>query len=202
MRLKFLILLSVIAVFAVSGCSKSDSTPNNTTQEDPKAGSKWVYKYTTYNESGAVILSLNITLVATAQTYSGSSWLLLTEQTSGQQFIAIQKRTDGWWQIPLPNTTPSLWYKNPCAVNDTYNLTINDGTTDQAKIISTTASATVPAGTFNNCTQMQSFDPSLENEFYFTSGGAIMVRASEFDDRTVGTGKFEAQRYELVSFTP
>jgi hypothetical protein len=197
------IIPAVLLFSIISSCSKSDSSGGGGgTTAEPRAGSTWVYKYTTYNEGGSVLVSVNLTLKATSQTFAGTSWLLLTEQSSGVQFIAIQKRADGWWQIPLPNTTPSLWYKTPGAVNDTYSLTIDDGTVDQAKIISITASAAVPAGSFTGCTQIQSFDPSLENEYYFISSGAIMVRASEFDNKTIGTGKYEAQRWELVSFTP
>ncbi|RTL58262.1 MAG: hypothetical protein EKK37_07950 [Sphingobacteriales bacterium] len=199
--LRSIIILAATAV--IFSCKKSKSDNPNTTEEI-KAGTKWVFKVSELNEAGTVISSNNYTLVASAQTFAGSSWFVLTEQTTSTPVIAIQKRSDGWWQLPLPYTTASLWYKTNAAVNDTYNITISDGTTDVAKVTSITASVTVPAGTYNNCTKVESHDTnSLENEYWFTGSGPIVVKITEYDEKAAGPASniYMAQLWELVSFT-
>lgn len=192
------VMLALSSVIILSACSKSDSPSGSTTE--PKTGSKWVFKHTEYNESGGVISTANITLVGSAYTYAGTNWILLTEQSSGTPMVAIQKRADGWWQIPLPNTTPSLWYKTPAASNDQYLINISDGTTDTAKVNGTGVAVTVPAGTYS-CTYVKSYDTnSLENEWWF-SDGPLLVQNTEYDEKTTG-GYYIAQRMELISYQP
>jgi hypothetical protein len=193
-----LMMLAVSLVVILNACSKSNSPSGNTTE--PKTGSKWVFKHTEYNESGTVINTENITLVASAYTYAGSNWILLSEQTSATPVIAVQKRADGWWQIPLPNTSPSLWFKTPAAINDQYLINISDGTTDTAKVNGTGVSLTVPAGTYN-CTYVKSYDTnSLENEWWF-SNGPLLIQNTEYDERS-GGGMYISQRMELISYQP
>jgi hypothetical protein len=197
----FSLFLFSFLLLIFSSCKKSDSGSTPTTTDEIRVGSRWVFKYTQYNENGSVVGTTNLTFVATTQTIAGSSWLLLTEQSSSLPYIALQKRTDGWWQVPLPNTTPSLWFKYPCAVNDSYNITVSDGTTDTGKVTSTNASVTVPAGTYNNCIKVEQHDTnSLEDEYWFTTAGPIVLKVTEYDEKSTG-GMFMSQLLELVSFT-
>ncbi|MFM6924881.1 MAG: hypothetical protein ACKOU7_05215 [Ferruginibacter sp.] len=203
--MKRIVTVLVLTATLFSACNKSSDAPAAATAaNEPKAGSKWVFKISSYNEAGTVTGTSNITLVASNQTYSGSSWILLSDQASGTPVIAIQKRSDGWWQLPLPASTPSLWYKNPAAVNDTYPLTINDGSTDNAKVTSITTALTVPAGSFTDCTKVEGNDTnSLEEEFWFTSSGPIVLKITEWDQKAAGPASnvYLSEAWELVSFT-
>lgn len=202
--MKKIVTVWALASLVFTACNKSSDNSAPAAAGDPKAGSKWVFKISSFNEAGTVTGTSNITLVATDQTYSGTAWILLSDQASGSPVIAIQKRSDGWWQMPLPKTTPSLWYKNPAAVNDTYPLSINDGTTDNAKVTSISASLTVPAGTYTNCTKVEGSDTnSLEEEFWFTSSGPIVLKITEWDQKAAGPASnvYLSEAWELVSFT-
>ena len=193
--------LAGLLIFAA--CSKSTDSPVvPPAAGDPKKGSTWTFKFTYYNEAGTVTGTNNQSFVADTMTVSGSQWTILEESTTGQAVIGIQKRADGWWWIPFPNTTPSLWFKSPASVGDKYNYNISDFTVDTSKVRNIAATVTVPAGTYTGCTFIQSFDTnSMEDEWYFVPTGPVLVRTSTFDNRSAGPGEFEKQRSELVSYT-
>jgi hypothetical protein len=200
---KNILMLFIAAITITAACTKStDPAPENPSGTDPKKGSQWTYKMTTYDQSGTSTGSTNVSFVGDTMTISGSSWIILKETSSMLPKIGIQKRADGWWWVPFPNTNASLWFKTPAAVGDKYNYNISDLTVDTAKVTSINSSVTVPAGAFSNLTFMEGFDTnSKEDEYYFTATGAILVRQGTFDDRTPGPGMYEKQRMELVSFT-
>ena len=196
-------LFSIALVLFFAACTKStDPAPVTPSAGDPKKGSKWTFKDTYFNQAGTVTSTDTYSLIADTLTIGGSKWLILKESVTGQVAIGIQKRTDGWWWVPFPNPNASLWFKNPAVVGDKYNYNISDFTVDTSKVININASVTVPAGTYT-CTYIQSFDTnSMEDEWYFSSTGPILVRTGTFDDKVpAGTGVYEKQRVELVSYT-
>lgn len=194
-KISVFIMLSLL----LTACKKNDDPNPPASNTDPKAGSTWVYKFTTYNESGTVVSTSNVTFVGVEVVINGSTWLNMVNQANSQPVIALQKRTDGWWYISYPSTTPTLWFKYPANLNDTY--TYCCGT---AIVKNLSASVTVPAGTYNNCYMVEGNDTnSLEDEFWFTSSGAVMVKANEYDAKAAGPASnvFRAESFELVSFT-
>lgn len=201
---KHLFFAVITASVIFSACSKdSDPAPVTPVAGEPKKGSTWVFKNTYFDQNGTVTNTENYTLIADTATLNGSVWLLLKETVSNQVLIGLQKRTDGWWSLPLPNPNPSLWFKNPAAVGDQYNLNVNDNTVDLMKIVSINSTLTVPAGTYTGCTFSQSYDSnSMEDEWYFTTAGPVLLRNGTFDDKIpAGTGIYEKERMELVSYT-
>ena len=198
------LLLAISALIFFTACTKSsDPSPVVPSAGDPKKGSTWTFRDTYFNQAGTITGTSTYSLVADTLTIGGSLWLILKESSSGTAAIGLQKRADGWWWVPLPNPNASLWFKTPAAVGDKYNYNISDFTVDTAKVMNINASVTVPAGTYAGCTFIQAFDTnSMEDEYYFTPTGPILLRTGTFDDRTpAGTGVYEKQRVELVAYT-
>lgn len=200
MRFKFLSALAAL-VLIFSSCNPNgddvDNPPSSTT--DPKAGSTWVYKVTQYNEAGTALGSANFTLKGVEVTINGSTWLNLVNQATMQPIIAIQKRTDGWWYLPYPGTATSLWFKYPATVNETYPYVYGTCTVKNIN-----ESVSVPAGTFNGCYMVEGRDTnSLEDEFWFTTSGAVLVKFDTYDEKAAGppSNVYKKQSMELVSFT-
>ncbi len=198
-----IVVLTGLVLFAA--CTKStDPAPAPTSTGDPKKGSQWTFRYTSYSEAGAVLGSIDRSFVADTATLNGTFTILLKETLSGQITLGIQKRTDGWWWIPFPNPNASLWCKYPAVVGDQFSLNNSDYTVDVSKVMSINSSVTVPAGTFANTyfIQMIATNNTLDDERYFTSTGPILVRSGTFDPKTPpATGMYEKQRSELVSYT-
>lgn len=194
---KVLFSLLVFCQLMIS-CNPND-TPAPPAANEPKAGSKWVFRYNTYSEAGVVTATSDITFNAVEVTVGGSTWLNLVESVSGQPKIALQKRSGGWWYISYPVTTPSLWFKHPATVNETYPYVF--GT---CKVLSITETVVVPAGSFSNCYMIQGDDSnSKEDEFWFSSEGAILIKGNTYDEKAVGpaTNVYKSESLELVSFT-
>ena len=194
------VFISILALSVVMLSCKKDSDNNQPPPGNgPIENSQWVYKSTTYNEGGSVIETGNITLNAVAATIGGSTWLNMVDQSTGQPIIAIQKRTEGWWYNAYPDGPPSLWFKYPAAVNETYPYAFG---TCLVKEIN--ASVTVPAGSFSNCYMVEGDDSnSKEDEFWFSKDGAILIKFNTYDEKAAGpaTNLFLDQSLELVSFT-
>lgn len=199
------ILLALIVILSLSECTKStDPAPVAPAAGDPKKGSQWTFKYTSYNEAGVVTGAINRSFVADTATLNGTFTILLKETVSNQITLGLQKRADGWWWIPFPNPNASLWFKNPAVVGDQYNLINADYTVDVCKVISITSSLTVPFGSYTNAyfIQMTAANNTLDDEYYFSATGPILIRSGTFDPKTApATGMYEKQRSELVTYT-
>jgi hypothetical protein len=197
--MKKIVLYSIITLsLLVTACDKNDDTPAPAGNE-PKANSQWVFKFTSYNEAGAETGTSNLTVKAVEVTVAGSTWLNLVNQANSQPVIAIQKRTEGWWYISYPTTTPSLWFKHPATVNETYAYVFGTCTVKDVN-----ASVTVPAGTFNGCYKVDGNDAnSLEDEFWFSNTGAILIKFNTYDQKAAGPASnvYKKESLELVSFT-
>jgi hypothetical protein len=193
-------LLSIILLLSllVTSCKKDENTNTNTVNE-PRANSVWVYKHTTYNEAGTATSTTNLTFKGVEVTVAGSTWLNLVNQANSQPIIALQKRTEGWWYISYPSTTPSLWFKYPATVNETYAYAFGTCT---VKDINATVS--VPGGSFTGCYMVEGHDSnSLEDEFWFAKEGAILIKFNTYDQRAAGPASnvYKKESLELISFT-
>lgn len=196
--MKKILAYSAICLTFLS-CEKDNDSPQAAISDEPKTGSKWSYKLTTYNEAGAATGTATVNYIGTEITSGGSKWIALTDQASGVPILALQKRADGWWYLPLPGASVSLWFKTPAAVNETYPYVY--GT---CKVLDINRSVTVPAGTYNGCYFIQGDDTnSKEDEFWFTTNGPVLVRFDTYDQKVAGpeSNVFRKQSLELVSYT-
>ena len=192
---------TLFTVLFVSGCSKKTDPAPTPTPTDPQVGSRWSYKETTYDESGTATSTSTLNLTGVSLSSGGTNWISMVNTANNIPVIAIQKRSDGWWYLPSPasNTLSSLWFKFPAAVNDTYLYVF--GT---CKVLSTSTSVTVPAGTFTNTYFVQGDDTnSKEDEFWFTNSGPVLVRFDTYDQRIAGPASnvYRKQSIELISYT-
>ncbi|MCW3075191.1 MAG: hypothetical protein JWP69_2260 [Flaviaesturariibacter sp.] len=201
MKATFLMPLTVLCLF-FSACDRNDDDDSNggtTNGTDPRANSTWVYKVTQYNEAGATIGSVNMTLKGVEVTLGGATWLNMVDQSTMQPVIALRKNTDGWWYLPYPGTATSLWFKYPATVNETYPYVYGTCTVKNIN-----ESVTVPAGAFTGTYMVEGHDTnSLEDEFWFTTSGAVLVKFNTYDQKAAGPASnvFKKQSLELVSYT-
>lgn len=199
----FKIALGIVAcALLFVSCDKNTEDPDTTdpvTGTDPINNSTWIYKVSELNEAGDTTSSSTTTLTATETSIEGSTWLKLSDP-SGAGVIAMQKRSDGWWYMNLQggSTESSLWYKTPASTGDTYPYIYGICTVDEVN-----ASLTVSAGNFTDITHVEGHDDnSLEDEFWFTNTGAVLVKFDTYDAKS---GQPESDVYkkgswELVSF--
>ncbi|HTM92087.1 MAG TPA: hypothetical protein VL095_06710 [Flavisolibacter sp.] len=196
--MKTKLFAAIAAAFLITSCDKKDESPAPSSSTDPQNGSTWVYKLTQYNEAGTATGSVNLTAKGVSVTVNGSTWLNLVDQATMQPIIGIQKKSDGWWYIPYPSSSSSLWFKYPATVNETYSYVF--GT---CVVKSINASVTVPAGTYNNCYMVEGDDTnSMEDEFWFTTSGPVLVKFNTYDEKAAGPASnvYKKQSMELVSF--
>jgi|SRR5690606_4407257 len=195
------ILGLIIGSMVLISCSSDEGNENPQPQgNNPVNGSEWIFKISKFNESGSVIDSFNVTLVASETTIGGSTWLNLVEQSGNTTAISIQKRTDGWWFIPSSETQASLWYKTPATEGETYQNFY--GT---CVVVETDTSIVLPAGVFENVSFIEGYDTnSLENEYWFTDEGPVLIKQNTYDqvsgqpDQSV---VYKKESWELISFT-
>ena len=192
---KSLLLLSFIV--SIISCKKSDD-PVTPATGDLKVGTAWVYKYTDYDQSGAVVSTANITLTITSQaTLLGESWWVATGAGTPSY---IRKTTDGYYTIR--NAVSQLDFKVPAVVNDTWRKIYSNTAGDYSdfKVVAINQNVTVPMGTIA-CYYAEGNDSnSLEDKAWYNDAN-MMVKQEEYDQTSTGT-LFVNYSLELVSFTP
>ena len=191
-------ILLLLTTSVLISCDPNDNV-EPPTGTDPRDGSTWVFKYSTYDEAGNVTATSNQTFKGVEVTIGGSTWINLVNQTTLQPIIAIQKRTEGWWYVSYPGTTSSLWFKYPATLNETYPYIFGTCTVKDIN-----ASVTVPAGTYTGCYKVEGNDTnSLEDEFWFSNVGAILIKFNTYDERAAGPASnvYKNESLEFVSFT-
>ncbi|MBL0355523.1 MAG: hypothetical protein IPP72_00925 [Chitinophagaceae bacterium] len=191
---KNLLLLAII--FCAFSCKKDNTTPTPATG-DLKIGTKWVYKYTSFDAAGTVLSSDNISLTITSQqTVAGETWWVATG--SGTPAF-IRKTTIGYYTVQ--NSVSQLQFKVPAAVNDTWRVTYSNSAGDYGdyKVLTLNQNVTVPMGTIA-CYYAEATDSnSLEDKVWYNNAN-MLVKQEQYDDNGSGT-MFKAFSLELVSFT-
>lgn len=192
---KNLLLLTVI--LAAFSCKKDDTTPAPAAG-DFKTGTTWVYKYTSYDVTGAIISSANMTLTITGQqTIGGQAWWVASNTGAP---VFIRKTSTGYHTIQ--NNVSQLQFKVPAAINDTWRVTYSSAAGDYGdyKVLALAQNVTVPMGTLT-CYYAEATDSnSLEDKVWYNDDN-MLVKQEQYDDD--GTGNmYKDFSLELVSFTP
>jgi len=167
-------ILLLLTTSVLISCDPNDNV-EPPTGTDPRDGSTWVFKYSTYDEAG------NVTA------------------TSNQTFKGVEVTIGGSTYVSYPGTTSSLWFKYPATLNETYPYIFGTCTVKDIN-----ASVTVPAGTYTGCYKVEGNDTnSLEDEFWFSNVGAILIKFNTYDERAAGPASnvYKNESLELVSFT-
>ena len=191
---KYFLVVLVIASFI--SCKKNEDTPA-ASSGNFKLGTAWVYKYTDYDASGAIVSTATITLTITGQqTISGESWWVATGAGSPSY---IRKTAAGYYTIK--NSVSQLQFKVPAVLNDTWRVTYSNAAGDYSdfKIIAVNQNVIVPMGTIA-CYYAEGYDSnSLEDKAWYNDAN-MLVKQQEFDQIGAATPYVDFS-LELVSFT-
>ncbi len=190
-------LLLLIVIFCALSCKK-DNSKATPAAGDFKTGTKWVYKRTVYDESGAVTSSANITYTITGQqTLLGENWQVLS--AAGGSGL-IRKSPTGFYTVT--NNVSQLQFKLPAALNDTWRVTYSSAAGDYSDftVMALNENVTVPMGTLA-CYYIEGNDSnSLEDKEWYNEAN-IMVKHIEYN-QTANAALYVNYTEELVSFTP
>ncbi len=192
---KSLLLLAIIV--SLVSCKKSDD-PVSPVTGDLKVGTAWVWKYTSYDASGTVLSTSNVTATITAQqTIAGETWWVVTGAGSPSY---LRKTAIGYYT--LTNNVSQLQFKVPAVVNDTWRVTYSSSAGDYSdfKVMAVNQNVTVPMGTIA-CYYIEGNDSnSLEDKEWYNDAN-MLVKQEEYDQTATGA-LFVDFSLELVSFTP
>lgn len=180
----------------VLSCKKDDPQPANNT--NIKTGSTWVYKYTDYDESGAVVSTSNITqTVSGTQTIGGNEYWVLSG--AGTPSL-VRKGTNGYYKYE--NGTDQLIFKLPASMNDTWRFTYSNAVGDYSDftVKAVNENVTVPMGIIATYYVEGNDSNSLEDKIWYDETHT-MVKQLEYDQAASGNNYVDYS-VELVSFTP
>ena len=191
-------IVIVLMIVSIVSCKKSDPDPVPAATGNLKIGSSWVYKYTDFDEAGAVISTANVTATITgSQTLGGEEFWVLTGAGSPSY---IRKGVDGYYDYR--NNASQLQYKIPAVVNDTWRFTYSStaGDYEDFTVMAINENVTVPMGTIS-CYHTEGHDSnSLEDKEWYNEAN-VLVKQLEYDQTVTGVS-FVDFSLELVSYTP
>jgi hypothetical protein len=191
-------LLLSFVVFTLSSCSKSNPTGASGSQQilPLKLGNTWLMQYTVYDTTGAVEgMIYDTATVVTDTVISGVTWYHISSKVFGGGLTA--DKSDGLWEYT--SSTPSLFFKYPANVGDTWNAPMNASSTYQITLESDSASVTVPKGTYTCCDYQLLLNSQPAVEAYLCPGvGFVAIDVYSITK----SGRSYKQAYgELTSIT-
>jgi hypothetical protein len=127
---KGLIVLSALFVF--NSCKKgSDATDGTNTNQKPKVGTIWTYRYYTYNPpaaGGGIHTTEVLNYKAKAEVVlGGEKWLNIVNMATDTTVFILNEKTGGLYQYT--NNSSNLFCKNPAVLNETY-TSFNNGSNE------------------------------------------------------------------------
>lgn len=91
-----------------------------TVSQKPKLGTKWYYRYSTFNSGGGFIESHDVTYKAVSEeTLGGEKWMNIIDSATNTPVWLLNEKTGGLYHYA--NSSSRLLCKNPAALNDVYN---------------------------------------------------------------------------------
>ena len=118
----------IIYLFLLISCQQG-SDGGTTQDQKPKLGTRWVFRYSTFNPQGGFDTSYNVVYKAISEDMlGGESWLKIIDSAANTTIFYLKEKTGGLFQY-IGNGS-NLMCKYPAAVNDTYRSLFN--TTDSA----------------------------------------------------------------------
>lgn len=115
------LLLSLFAGYflVLTSCQHESGGGGSNTNQKPKLGTRWVYRYSTYNSMGGFQNSMNVVYKAVSQeTLGGESWLKVIDSATNATIFYLTEKTNGLYIYV--NNSSNLLCKYPAALNDTY----------------------------------------------------------------------------------
>lgn len=103
----------------LTSCQQDSGGGGTTQNQKPKLGSRWIYRYSTYNPQGNFINSMTVVYkAAMEETLGGESWFKIIDSATNATVFYLKEKTGGLYVYA--NNTSNLLCKYPAAVNDTY----------------------------------------------------------------------------------
>lgn len=123
-------LMILLALFLFNSCKKSTNggTDGTVTNQKPKVGTIWTYRYYVYNPpaaGGGIHTTEVLNFKAKNEVVlSGEKWLNIVNMATDTTIFILNEKTGGLYQYA--NNSSNLFCKNPAVVNDSY-TSFNDG---------------------------------------------------------------------------
>ena len=106
-------------LFLLTSCQQESGGGGTIQSQKPKLGTRWVYRYSTYNPQGNFQSSMNVVYKAvTEETLGGESWLKIIDSATSTTIFYLKEKTGGLYIYA--NNSSNLLCKYPAAINDTY----------------------------------------------------------------------------------
>jgi hypothetical protein len=193
------ILLLVVLIIVSLSCKKDENPASPSDTGLPilplKTGNAWVFRWTSYDTTGATTGTGNDTLMVGRDTLiSGAAWY----QFTAPEVFWTNKADGAWRLISGPSPLPSaLAFKYPANAGDVWNLPLTSEVTLQLIVVSTGVSVTVPKGSYN-CYQYNSLYGTRMVEGDYLCPGVGLVAYDVYSVTSSGR-VYRYARSELVS---
>jgi hypothetical protein len=201
MKSILIFILLNLAVFTLSSCKKSNpvSTPAEEQIYPLAIGDTWVTLSTVYDTTGVVLWTeLDTSTVWSDTIVSGKMWYSISSLPSRGP-IYYTNESDGFWEMIVGISGPTLLYKFPANAGDTWSVQGNAVSFNKGSLLSNGVSVTVPKGTYD-CYEYRMFENSqLVEDAYFYPGVGL-VELNVYSNTNSGRPYIQVQG-ELVSFS-
>jgi hypothetical protein len=161
-----------------------------------RIGNTWSMRYTVYDSTGSTRGTIDDTFkVVTDTVVAGDTWYTISSTIFSTLYFA--NRSDGIWTLGT-STEPSLIFKYPANVGETWNAQVDPSTTFQISLQSDTVSVTVPKGTYT-CYEYRLLENSRPYLDLYASPGVGFVAMDIYANTDSGRS-YKQARGELISF--
>jgi hypothetical protein len=195
-------LLIGFSLFIFSSCKTSHSLANSSQNDQQilplKVGDTWVFRYTHFDTTGAIQKTVYDTLMISTDTLvAGDTWYEFS--THNGRFYT--NKPDGLWMMaggtyPI---TPTLLYKYPASVGDSWNTSYANSMTLQVSVEQVNVSLTVPQGKYPCYEYRTSYNSKPQEDDYFCPGVGFI--ADDYYSYTNSGRMYKGAHRELVSVT-
>jgi hypothetical protein len=181
-----ILLLCSVSFVACNNDDDENPTPTPTPTTGVKAGSKFTYTRTDYDETGTNVKgSADYTLTMLRDTtLSDGKWLVVERKDpTTTQYGLIKFASDGMYVYR--DGAAKRDYKFNTAVNDTW----TNSNSETVLVKSINQSVTTPSGTYTNATYIETSDAnSMENKIWYNDK-EYMLRSEEYDEHPTQAGQ-------------
>lgn len=120
----------------LTACQKDSDGGNNgnNTNQKPKVGTTWTYRYYTFYVNGGLATSSTIRYKAVSEvTLGGETWLKINEMGPDTTVYYLKGKTGGLYQYA--NNSSNLFCKDPASAGETY-TTYHRGSSEDFTVVS------------------------------------------------------------------